>query len=179
MNFNPTGARSTTTTTKENKPLELEYMLLHPDAVDPTRGHATDAGLDLAIVHDMTISVRQRYLAPTGVAVAIPPNCVGYINPRSGLGHKAGLSIVNAPGTIDPGYTGEIKVNLINLGDQPVTLRAGDRIAQLVLHPIYIPTLWRVSEFDAIGDRGSNGHGSTGLQLPGQLAIEDAGVDIG
>ena len=151
---------------------ELEYMKLRGTAHVPNRAHPADAGLDLATEHRITLGVRQRHLASTGVAVAIPENCVGLVNPRSGLGTK-GVTVVNAPGTIDAGYRGEVFVNLINLGDPPVTLDAGQRIAQLLIVPIIIPALRDVDFFTTAGDRGTNGHGSTDHQLPGQLTIDD------
>ncbi len=98
----------------------------------------------------------------TGIAVAIPAGYVGLVHPRSGLAARAGLSIVNAPGTVDAGYRGEIKVNLINLDPtEPVRIGRGDRIAQLLVQRV---ELWDVVEVDELDetDRGEGGHGSTG-----------------
>ena len=103
-----------------------------------------------------------RMARHTGVAVAIPDGYAGFIHPRSGLAHRLGLSMVNAPGTIDAGYRGEIKVNLVNLDPtEPVRIGRGDRIAQFLVQRV---ELWDVVEVDELGetDRGEGGHGSTG-----------------
>lgn len=130
-------------------------------AIAPTRAHDTDAGLDLYACRPANIPPGGRELISTGVHVAIPPGYVGLICPRSGLAHKAGLTVLNAPGIIDAGYTGEIKVNLHNTGDALQHVDAGDRIAQLVITPIADAQLEQV---DTLGttERGDNGHGSTG-----------------
>ena len=95
------------------------------------------------------------------VHVSIPPGYVGMICPRSGLAHKHGLTVLNAPGIIDAGYTGEIKVNLYNAGDEVFWAETGTRIAQLVIAPIADARLVQVDSLDAT-ERGDNGHGSTG-----------------
>lgn len=128
----------------------------------PARAHASDAGIDLLAAADVRLEPGERALVGTGVAVAIPDGYVGLVHPRSGLATRAGLSIVNAPGTIDSGYRGEIKVNLINLDPaQPVDIGRGDRIAQLIVQRV---ELWDVVEVDQLDatDRGAGGHGSTG-----------------
>lgn len=128
----------------------------------PVRAHATDAGVDLHAAHDCELEPGHRALVGTGVAVAVPAGFVGLVHPRSGLAARAGLSIVNAPGTIDAGYRGEIKVNLINLDPaEPVRIARGDRIAQLLVQRV---ELWDVVEVDDLEatDRGEGGHGSTG-----------------
>ena len=128
----------------------------------PVRAHATDAGIDLHAAHDCELAPGHRDLVGTGVAVAVPAGYVGLVHPRSGLAARAGLSIVNAPGTVDAGYRGEIKVNLDNLDPtEPVRIGRGDRIAQLLVQRV---ELWDVVEVDELGetDRGEGGHGSTG-----------------
>ena len=134
---------------------------LDDGATAPTRAHATDAGLDLYSSRGCPINPGERRLVSTGVHVSIPPGYVGMICPRSGLAHKHGLTVLNAPGIIDAGYTGEIKVNLHNTGDALQHVDAGDRIAQLVITPIADARLVQV---DSLGttERGDNGHGSTG-----------------
>ena len=134
---------------------------LDDGATAPTRAHDTDAGLDLYALHPATIPPGQRQLVGTGVHVAIPPGYVGMICPRSGLAHKYGLTVLNAPGIIDAGYTGEIKVNLHNAGPGFSGVNAGERIAQLVITPIADAQLERVDTLDTT-ERGDNGHGSTG-----------------
>lgn len=128
----------------------------------PVRAHATDAGIDLHAAHECELAPGHRALVGTGVAVAIPAGYVGLVHPRSGLAARTGLSIVNAPGTVDAGYRGEIKVNLINLDPvEPVRIGRGDRIAQLLVQRV---ELWDVVEADSLDetDRGEGGHGSTG-----------------
>ncbi|MGN0101068.1 MAG: dUTP diphosphatase [Dietzia sp.] len=128
----------------------------------PVRAHAADAGIDLHAAEDLELAPGHRALVPTGVAIALPVGYVGLVHPRSGLAARVGLSIVNAPGTIDAGYRGEIKVNLINLDPaEPVRITRGDRIAQLLVQRV---ELWDVVEVDALDetDRGDGGHGSTG-----------------
>ena len=134
---------------------------LDDGATAPTRAHDTDAGLDLYALHPADIPPGQRHLVGTGVHVAIPPGYVGMICPRSGLAHKHGLTVLNAPGIIDAGYTGEIKVNLHNTGDEVCWVETGARIAQLVIAPIPDAHLVQVDTLDAT-ERGDNGHGSTG-----------------
>ena len=121
-----------------------------------------DAGADLTAAEDVELAPFQRALVGTGVAVAIPEGYAGFVHPRSGLAHRLGLSMVNAPGTIDAGYRGEIKVNLINLDPtNPLVLHRGDRIAQLVVQPVVRARFVPVDELPA-SDRGESGHGSTG-----------------
>ena len=142
--------------------MTLNIQRLHPDAILPIRAHPDDAGLDLYAAEQIGIPVLGRNLVNTGIAVAIPPGHVGYITPRSGLAHSNGITVLNAPGTIDAGYTGEIRVNLINHGQAPYVITPGQRIAQLVISPIATPA---VEEVDELPDtaRGANGHGSSGL----------------
>ena len=134
---------------------------LDDGATAPTRAHSTDAGLDLYSLHPADIPPGQRQLISTGVHVSIPPGYVGMICPRSGLAHKHGLTVLNAPGIIDAGYTGEIKVNLHNTHYLTEPVDAGDRIAQLVIAPIPDAHLVQVDTLEAT-ERGDNGHGSTG-----------------
>ena len=141
--------------------MTLKVQRLHPDAILPTRAHDTDAGLDLYADEQVGIPVLGRNLVGTGIAVAIPPGHVGYITPRSGLAFSSGITVLNAPGTVDAGYTGEVKVNLVNHGQAPYVVTPGQRIAQLVIHPITLPTVEEVTELPDTA-RGANGHGSSG-----------------
>jgi len=123
--------------------------------------------VDLYSAEDVELAAGQRALVATGIAVAIPHGMVGLIHPRSGLAARLGLSIVNSPGTIDAGYRGEIKVALVNLDPAaPIMIRRGDRIAQLLVQQVELPTLVEVSSFDEAGlaetTRGQGGHGSSG-----------------
>ena len=134
---------------------------LDDGATAPARAHDTDAGLDLYALHPANIPPGGRELIGTGVHVSIPPGYVGMICPRSGLAHKHGLTVLNAPGIIDAGYTGEIKVNLHNTDCMAQYVDFGDRIAQLVIAPIADARLVQVDTLEAT-ERGDNGHGSTG-----------------
>lgn len=128
----------------------------------PAYAHEGDAGADLYAREGVTLEPGERRLVPTGVAIALPDGYVGLVHPRSGLATKVGLSIVNAPGTVDSGYRGEIKVCLINLDrDTPIRLERGDRIAQLVIQRVERADFIETDELDATS-RGAGGHGSTG-----------------
>lgn len=148
-------------------PTSLAVVRLDPDLPMPERAHDGDAGVDLYSAVDVDLAPGHRSLVPTGIAVAIPHGMVGLVHPRSGLATRVGLSIVNAPGTIDAGYRGEIKVALINLDPaEPISVRRGDRIAQLLVQRVELPELVEVTSFDeaglAITSRGEGGHGSSG-----------------
>jgi dUTP pyrophosphatase len=128
----------------------------------PAYAHPGDAGADLATTVDLTLAPGERAMVPTGISLALPDGYVALVHPRSGLAARCGVSIVNAPGTVDAGYRGEITVMLINLDpSQPVTLRRGDRIAQLVLQRV---SRARFVEVDALpaSARAAGGYGSTG-----------------
>jgi dUTP pyrophosphatase len=121
------------------------------------------AGLDLASAADeaITVAAGARVAVPTGLAFEIPQGFEGQVRPRSGLARKVGLTILNAPGTIDSDYRGEVQVLLVNLGDAPHVIQPGDRIAQLVIAPVTIAAL---EEADTLSDtaRGAGGFGHTG-----------------
>ncbi len=145
----------------------LAIVRLDPDLPLPARAHDGDAGVDLYSAEDVGLGPGQRALVRTGVAVAIPHGMVGLVHPRSGLAARVGLSIVNSPGTIDAGYRGEIKISLINLDPtEPIVIRRGDRIAQLVVQQVELVDLVEVASFDEAGlagtTRGDGGHGSSG-----------------
>ena len=140
---------------------EVKFMLLDDKAKPPVRKHSDDAGADLSSTEELTLAPSESRLVPTGVAIELPENCLGYVTPRSGLAAKHGISIVNAPGLIDTGYRGEIKVCLINLGTEPFHISVGDRIAQLVVQR-YEPTVFVEAEAFSETGRGDGGFGSTG-----------------
>jgi len=128
----------------------------------PAYAHPGDAGADLMTTVDVTLAPGKRTLVPTGIALALPEGYVALVHPRSGLAARHGLSIVNAPGTVDAGYRGEIKVLLVNHDPtEPVTLHRGDRIAQLVFQRVEQAVF---TEVDALPEsvRGAGGYGSTG-----------------
>nr|WP_221247396.1 dUTP diphosphatase [Gordonia humi] len=140
----------------------MRIRRLDPDLPLPVRAHSGDAGVDLYAATDLVLAPGRRQLVGTGVAIALPHGTVGLIHPRSGLAARAGLSIVNTPGTIDAGYRGEIKVCLINHDpDTPITIARGDRIAQLIVQRVELPELVEVDELDDT-DRGAGGYGSSG-----------------
>ena len=129
----------------------------------PTRAHDADAGLDLRCGHPFGVILKpgERQLVDTGVKVAIPAGYVGLVHPRSGWAHRYGITVNNAPGTIDSGYIGNIKVNLINHGKDDVSIDCGERIAQLIIQRVELPELELVDSLDTTA-RGTAGHGSTG-----------------
>lgn len=135
---------------------------LHPDAVLPAYARAGDAGADLSAVAQVTLAPGERALIPTGIALALPAGTVGLVHPRSGLAARHGVTVVNAPGTVDSGYRGEILVNLINLDAHAAfTVQPGDRIAQLVIQQYEVGDFHEVESL-ADSARGDTGHGSTG-----------------
>ena len=128
----------------------------------PTYARSGDAGADLYAVRDLVLEPGERALVGTGVAIAMPPGYAGFVHPRSGLAARSGLSIVNAPGTVDAGYRGEILVCLINLDRRtPVRISRGDRIAQLVVQRVEHARFVEVEELPP-SERGAGGYGSTG-----------------
>jgi dUTP pyrophosphatase len=142
---------------------DLQVQLLRPDAVPPRRTRAGDAGFDLRCVEPFSLAPGERAVVPTGVAVALPEGTCGLVVPRSGLAARYGLSVVNGPGLIDPSYRGEIRVVLVNLGDETYAGEPGDRIAQLLLVPFVAPETRVVDELPASADgRGTGGFGSSG-----------------
>jgi dUTP diphosphatase len=142
--------------------VDLQIAKLKPEAVLPTRAHDGDAGLDLSACEAAHIGPGERWSVGTGVAVEIPEGHAGLVLPRSGLAKKHGIALVNAPGLIDSGYRGEIRVLLLNT-DPAETFRVepGDRIAQLVISPI---ALAEPVEVETLADsaRGDGGFGSSG-----------------
>ncbi|MEV5572769.1 dUTP diphosphatase [Spirillospora sp. NPDC052269] len=135
---------------------------LDPGLPAPSYAHAGDAGADLFAAEDVDLAPGERRVVPTGVAIALPDGYAAFVHPRSGLGAKFGVTIVNAPGTVDAGYRGEIKVTLLNTDQRAaVRLRRGDRIAQLVVQRVEHAVFHEVAELPG-SSRGANGFGSTG-----------------
>ncbi len=140
----------------------MRFQRLSPSAVVPSRAHPGDAGLDLCALNAVEIAPGQRVKVATGIAIELPAGHAGLIVPRSGLAAKHGLSIVNAPGLIDEGYRGELQVLLLNTDQAaPVSIAAGERIAQLVVVAVSTPQLVEVDELDE-SMRGGQGFGSSG-----------------
>lgn len=140
----------------------IDIVRLDPELPLPSYAHPGDAGADLYAREDVTLLPGERRLVPTGIALALPEGYVALVHPRSGLAHRSGLSIVNAPGTIDAGYRGEVQVCLVNLDPvTPIELRRGDRIAQLVIQRFETATFVEAGALPESA-RGAGGHGSTG-----------------
>jgi dUTP pyrophosphatase len=142
--------------------LDVQVVRLDPDLPLPEYAHPGDAGADLVTAVDVTLAPGERAMVPTGIALALPVGYVAFVQPRSGLAARHGLSIVNTPGTIDAGYRGEIKVLLVNHDPtEPVHLHRGDRVAQLVVQRFEHARFVEVAELPTSA-RGVGGYGSTG-----------------
>jgi dUTP pyrophosphatase len=140
---------------------------LDPGVPVPSYEHPGDAGADLVTTVDATLAPGERALLPTGIAIALPDGYAAFVHPRSGLAVRFGVSLVNAPGTVDAGYRGEIKVSVINLDPHhPVVFRRGDRIAQLVIQPVVRARFHEVERLPGSA-RGDGGFGSTGGHAAG------------
>ena len=142
--------------------MQIQIQRIHPNAVLPsyTHGPGEDAGMDLCAVEEITLQPGIPALVPTGLAIELPPGYEGQVRPRSGLALKHAITMPNTPGTVDPGYRGEIRVILLNLGREPYTVHAGDRIAQMIVSK-YQAVEWVEGELGASG-RGAGGFGSSG-----------------
>jgi dUTP pyrophosphatase len=142
--------------------MQIRIQRIHPAASLPTYAHgpAEDAGMDLRAVEDVTLEPGVPRLASTGLTIELPSGFEGQVRPRSGLALQHAITMPNAPGTIDPGYRGELRVILLNLGREPYTVRAGDRIAQLIVAR-YEHVEWLEGDL-ADSARGPGGFGSSG-----------------
>lgn len=135
-------------------------MLIVGDA--PSYAHPGDAGADLHAAEALTLQPGERAMVGTGVRIALPDGHVAFVVPRSGLAAKHGITIVNAPGTVDAGYRGEIKVILLNTGSEPHAIAVGDRIAQVIVQRVERARFVQVDELPG-SDRGEGGFGSSGI----------------
>lgn len=144
--------------------MTIRVVRLYPDAELPLRATPQAAGLDLRAYvgpNPWTLAPGERVPVPTGIAVILPPGHEGQVRPRSGLAAKHGVTVLNSPGTIDEDYRGEVKVILVNLGNETFFISHGDRIAQLVVAPVSYVGVQEISTLDETV-RGSGGFGSTG-----------------
>jgi len=142
--------------------VEILIKRLDPDLPLPQRAHQGDAGSDLFAAADVDLEPGERAVVGTGVCIALPDGYAAFVHPRSGLAAEHGVTIVNAPGTVDAGYRGEIKVILLNTdAGRPVRIRRGDRVAQLVIQKVETPIFREVTTLPG-SHRGEGGHGSTG-----------------
>ena len=142
--------------------MQIRIQRIHPKAILPAYAHGPDedAGMDLHAVSGVTLDPGLPQVVPTGIAIELPPGYEAQVRPRSGLALKHGITMPNAPATIDPGYRGEIRIILLNLGPQPYTIEAGDRIAQMIVAR-YEAVEWSESELTE-SRRGAGGFGSSG-----------------
>ena len=137
----------------------------HGEGLDlPAYATAESAGMDLlaAVKEPVVLAPGERRLIPSGLAIALPPGTEAQVRPRSGLALKHGITVLNAPGTIDADYRGEVGVILINLGDRPFTIERGSRIAQMVIAP-FVQVRWQQCDDLEDSERGAGGFGSTGM----------------
>lgn len=144
--------------------MQLKIKKLRPEAVLPKRATPESAGLDLCacLEQDLTIEPFQLVRVPTGLAIALEPGTVGLVYARSGLASKFGVTLSNCVGVVDSDYRGELQVAMTNHSKTPYTIRPGDRIAQLVVSPVFLPEVEEVPELDET-ERGAGGFGSTGF----------------
>jgi dUTP pyrophosphatase len=143
-------------------PVDVLVQRLDPDVPLPAYAHPGDAGADLVTVEDVVLEPGERALVRTGLALALPDGYAAFVHPRSGLGYRLGVSIVNTPGTVDAGYRGEIQVLLVNHDlRRRATFRRGERIAQLVVQRVERARFHVVDRLPG-SDRGDGGYGSTG-----------------
>jgi dUTP pyrophosphatase len=143
--------------------MELRFQKLSPEATVPTQSHPGDAGYDLYACKEAVLTPGGRTRVHTGIAVAIPEGYAGLVIPRSGLANKHGITLVNSPGLIDCGYRGELQVLLLNLDhERSYEVSVGDRIGQLVITKVELPTWTQVDELEPTS-RGEAGFGSSGL----------------
>jgi dUTP pyrophosphatase len=149
-------------TNSEPDQVDVLIQRLDPGLPLPARSHPGDAGTDLFAAADVELAPGQRAVVPTGIAIALPDGYAAFVHPRSGLAARHGVTIVNAPGTVDAGYRGEIRVTLLNTdADSPVRFQRGDRIAQLVVQRVERPVFHEVERLPGSA-RGEGGFGSTG-----------------
>ena len=143
-----------------NKNIEIEIQLISSNGKVPSQKHASDIGYDISSSNDVTLKSNEVTLVNTGIAISLPQQCAGFVLPRSGLSTKHKITLINSPGLIDPGYTGELLVPLMNHGGKDYEIKSGDRIAQLVLvntHSVDFKVVDSLPETD----RSSGGFGST------------------
>jgi dUTP pyrophosphatase len=153
--------------------VEILIQRLDPGLPLPGRAHPGDAGTDLFAASDVELAPGQRALVPTGIAIALPDGYAGFVHPRSGLAARHGVTIVNAPGTVDAGYRGEIRVTLLNTDpDHTVRFQRGDRIAQLIVQRVAYPVFHEVATLPGSA-RGDGGFGSTGGHAAGAGSAAD------
>lgn len=147
-----------------NSSIRIPFKRLDANLPVPKQAHTGDGAADLYAAKDATLTKPgERFVMPTGLAVAVPAGYAGFVLPRSGVSSKRGLGIANAPGLIDSGYRGEIKVILVNNSDNMIcSVKRGEKIAQLAVMPVFCPDFFEVENLDET-ERGEQGFGSTGI----------------
>jgi dUTP pyrophosphatase len=169
LTFDPEGTNEDDIETQEmNQELfkvEVSFKKLHPDAVAPNYAYGLDSGFDLFSVEEIGMLPFERKLIPTGLSFDIPDGCEIQVRTKSGLAINQGLMVLNSPGTVDKGYTGEIKVILMNMNNFAVTIKKGQKVGQAVLCPVFNGNKVKFAEKNELGlsDRGDKGFGSTGI----------------
>jgi dUTP diphosphatase len=161
-----------------SSPPRVLVQRIDPGVPLPAYALPGDAGADIVTAVDITLAPGERAVLPTGIAIALPDGFAAFVHPRSGLAARAGLGLVNAPGTIDSGYRGEVKVIVINHDpSEPLHLARGERVAQIVVQRVERAEFVETAELPG-SDRGAGGHGSTGgAAVLGLRPLQDAGVD--
>lgn len=146
-----------------NSMYTVKFIKISPDAHVPQKAHPEDAGFDLYASEDVTLKPHGYEFVPTGICMELPPMTEGQVRPRSGLAAKHGITALNSPGTIDANYRGEVKVILINHGEESFEVTKGMRIAQLVVKPVFECEFVEAESLDET-DRGEGGFGSSGVK---------------
>lgn len=146
--------------------IDLNYIKSHKDSKDPSYAYKTDSGFDLYSVENVTFKPFERKLVPTGLSFDIPEGYEIQVRTKSGLAINQGLMVLNSPGTVDQGYTGEVKVILMNMNNDVLTVEKGQKIAQAVLCPVVSGKWIKLNEISELEnkDRNNNGFGSTGIK---------------
>ena len=142
--------------------MTVKFLRIDPSVTLPSYAHPGDAGMDIRSIEELTIAPGERSLVHTGLVMMLPPGYEAQVRPRSGLALKNGVTVLNAPGTIDEGYRGEIGVILANFGTEPFKVEKGAKIAQIVVAPCTRADIVETAETDAT-ERGEGGFGSTGV----------------
>ena len=142
--------------------MTVKFRTIDPAAILPSYAHPGDAGMDIRSIEELTIAPGERSLVHTGLVMMLPPGYEAQVRPRSGLALKNGVTVLNAPGTIDEGYRGEIGVILANFGTEPFKVEKGAKIAQIVVAPCTRADIVETTETDTT-ERGEGGFGSTGI----------------
>ncbi|MFB7916180.1 dUTP diphosphatase [Streptomyces sp. NPDC056061] len=161
------------------RPVDVLIRRVDPAVPIPAYGHPGDAGVDLVTTEPVELAPGERAMLPTGVSIALPDGYAAFVHPRSGLAARCGVALVNAPGTVDAGYRGEIKVIVINLDPrEPVRFERFDRIAQLVVQQVEKVRFHEVTELPGSA-RGEGGFGSTGGHASGGAGGVGGGINQG